>query len=197
MDYFNTQPRNNQPPNANNSQELDFPPLAPDISHPVSDRSQFHEFALACGTTVSLKEIEAARLSYIPCTHDQPLFKHAHLWDSPTQINLDAFPQAHGWTLDRMQGVQIFTGKPTKRSRNGSVEYLTVLDVEVKLLERYPNLYQQIEVTYHRNIKGRRVSKTYEILRTSPVWYLFFFVNLCSISCRMCCSIFTQGGQHN
>lgn len=34
----------------------------------VSHRSQFHRFSLACGTTISLQDVEAAGLSYIPCT---------------------------------------------------------------------------------------------------------------------------------
>ena len=55
------------------------------FSGKVSHRSQFHQFSLACGTTISLSEVEAAGLSYIPCTHEQPLFKYAHLWDSPPQ----------------------------------------------------------------------------------------------------------------
>ena len=120
----------------------------------ISSLSQFYRFSLACGTTIALDAVEEAGLSYIPCTHEQPLFKFAHLWNSPTQINLDNFPDAHGWKMEKFQGVQIFTGTPTKRRRDGSVEYLTVLDVEVRLLERYPDLYQQIEQAYQHNIDG-------------------------------------------
>ena len=123
-------------------------------NHPtskVSLRSQFHRFSLACGTTIALDAVEAAGLSYIPCTHEQPLFKYAHLWDSPTQINLDTFPDAHGWGMERFQGVQIFTGKPTKRYRDERVEYLVVLDFETRFIEKYPDLYQQIERIIYRD----------------------------------------------
>ena len=165
MTHANTPTRNNQPLNSNNSQEIDWEALAPRIinvsNQPekfptgrISSRAQFYRFSLACGTTLEFKDIEAASLSYLPCTHEKPLFKYAHLWDSPTQINLDNFPGAHGWNMKGFQGVQIFTGKPTKRYRDGITEYLTVLDVEVRLLERYPDLYQQIEQAYHHNIDG-------------------------------------------
>ena len=147
MRDYNTPSRNNQPLNVGNQPE-NFP------TGRISPRAQFYRFSLACGTVIDFKDIEAASLSYIPCTHEQPLFKYAHLWDSPTQINLDNFPDAHGWKMKEVQGVQIFTGKPTKRYRDGITEYLTVLDVEVRLLERYPDLYQQIEQAYHHNIDG-------------------------------------------
>ena len=147
MKDFNTSKNFSQPPNVGNQPE-NFP------TGRISPRAQFYRFSLACGTTIEFKDIEAASLSYIPCTHEQPLFKFAHLWDSPTQINLDNFPNAHGWSMSDFKGVQIFTGAPTKRRRDGSDEYLTVLDVEVRLLERYPDLYQQIEQAYHHNIDG-------------------------------------------
>ena len=147
MKDFNTSKNFSQSPNVGNQPE-NFP------TGRISPRAQFYRFSLACGTTIEFKDIEAASLSYIPCTHEQPLFKFAHLWDSPTQINLDNFPNAHGWSMSDFKGVQIFTGAPTKRRRDGSDEYLTVLDVEVRLLERYPDLYQQIEQAYHHNIDG-------------------------------------------
>ena len=147
MKDFNTSKNFSQPSNVGNQPE-NFP------TGRISPRAQFYRFSLACGTTIEFKDIEAASLSYIPCTHEQPLFKFAHLWDSPTQINLDNFPDAHGWSMSDFKGVQIFTGAPTKRRRDGSDEYLTVLDVEVRLLERYPDLYQQIEQAYHHNIDG-------------------------------------------
>ena len=147
MEDSNTSKNFSQPPNVGNQPE-NFP------TGRISPRAQFYRFSLACGTTIEFKDIEAASLSYLPCTHEQPLFKFAHLWDSPTQINLDNFPDAHGWKMKGFQGVQIFTGKPTKRYRDGITEYLTVLDVEVRLLERYPDLYQQIEQAYHHNIDG-------------------------------------------
>ena len=147
MKDFNTSKNFSQPSNVGNQPE-NFP------TGRISPRAQFYRFSLACGTTIEFKDIEAASLSYIPCTHEQPLLKFAHLWDSPTQINLDNFPNAHGWSMSDFKGVQIFTGAPTKRRRDGSDEYLTVLDVEVRLLERYPDLYQQIEQAYHHNIDG-------------------------------------------
>ena len=107
MKDFNTSKNFSQPPNVGNQPE-NFP------TGRISPRAQFYRFSLACGTTIEFKDIEAASLSYIPCTHEQPLFKFAHLWDSPTQINLDNFPNAHGWKMKDFKGVQIFTGAPTK-----------------------------------------------------------------------------------
>ena len=140
--------------NSNIHSELNQPQNE-NISHSVSHRSQLYEITLACGTKIPLQDLERSGLSYIPCTHEQPLFRYAHLWDSPTPINLDKFPQkAHGWAMNRMQGVQVFTGTPTKRVRNEIVDYLTVLDVEVSLLERYPDTYKQIEQVFYENIVG-------------------------------------------
>ena len=48
----------------------------------VSNRSQFYKVKLACGTTYQLQDIEAAGISYVPCSHKTPLLPHAHLWDS-------------------------------------------------------------------------------------------------------------------
>ena len=51
--------------------------------HPkVSNRSQFYKVNLACGTVYPFQDIEAAGISYVPCSHKTPLLPHAHLWDS-------------------------------------------------------------------------------------------------------------------
>ena len=66
MKDFNTSKNFSQPPNVGNQPE-NFPTCR------ISPRAQFYRFSLACGTTIEFKDIEAASLSYIPCTHEQPL----------------------------------------------------------------------------------------------------------------------------
>ena len=114
----------------------------------VSDRSQLYRVTLACGTEITLKELEATGISYVPCTHEQPILKFAHLWDVRLQAKLDSYPDAHGWRMSGMQGVQIMTGRPTYRPDPNSpdgYQYLTLLDIEARFIERYPNEFGTIE----------------------------------------------------
>ena len=114
----------------------------------VSDRSQFYRVTLACGTKIPLKELEAVGISYVPCTYEQPMFPFANLWAARLQVNLDSYTDAHGWNMSGMQGVQIMTGRPTYRPDQNSpdgYQYLTLLDIETRFIERYPNEFGTIE----------------------------------------------------
>ena len=121
-------------------------------NHPtskVSLRSPFHQVKLACGTTYQLPEIEAVGLSYVPCSHEQPILKFAHLWDNALQVNLDSYgDEAHRRKLSGMKGIQIMTGKPTKRINGEIVEYLVVLDIESRLFTEYPDIAGEIRDIY-------------------------------------------------
>ena len=120
--------------------------------HPTSKislRSQFYQVKLACDTTYQLQDIEAAGLSYVPCSHEQPILKFAHLWDSALQVNLDSYgDEAHRRKLSGMKGIQIMTGKPTKRMNGEILEYLIVLDIESRLFTEYPDIAGEIRDIY-------------------------------------------------
>ena len=84
MRNYNTPSRNNQP-------------------QKISDRSQNYSISLACAPEISLSELESAGISYVPCTHEQPLLKFAHLWDVRLQVNLDSYKdQLNGWKMSSM-----------------------------------------------------------------------------------------------
>lgn len=115
----------------------------------VSLRSQFYQVKLACDTTYQLQDIEATGLSYIPCSHEQPILKFAHLWDSALQVNLDSYgDEAHRRKLSGMKGIQIMTGKPTKRLNGEILEHLIVLDIESRLFTEYPDIAGEIRDIY-------------------------------------------------
>ena len=114
----------------------------------ISDRSQLYSIRLACENEISLSELESAGISYVPCTHQSPLFKFAPLWDLKVQVKLDSYKDAHGWTMSQMRGVQIMTGRPTYRSDEHSpdgYQYLSLLDIEARFIERYPDEFGTIE----------------------------------------------------
>ena len=121
----------------------------------VSLRSQFYKVNLACGTTYPLQDIEASGISYVPCSHKTPLLPYAHLWDSPLQVNLDSYnDNANGWKMSGMKGIQIMTGKPTKRMNGSTPEYLVVLDCESRLFTEYPDIAEKIEHLYLSSCDG-------------------------------------------
>ena len=67
----------------------------------------------------------------------------AHLWDSALQVNLDSYgDEAHRRKLSGMKGIQIMTGKPTKRMNGEIVEYLVVLDIESRLFTELEQIHQ-------------------------------------------------------
>lgn len=115
-----------------------------------------HEVRLACKTVYTLQQFEDARLSYVPCTHDTPIFKFGHLWDTERQVTRTSYgKQFNTWKLSGMQGVQLMTGKPSYRVIDGNHrEYLTDLDIEARLLDRYPEHAERIIKTYRQACIG-------------------------------------------
>lgn len=103
---------------------------------------------MACGTRISLADIETAGISYVPCSHEKPLFKFATLWDREQQITLRSFGTKNAWILPNMKGVQIFTGRPTHRKVDGITRYLLDIDIEKRLIERYPTHFEKILGVY-------------------------------------------------
>ena len=107
------------------------------------------EVRLACGTVYTLRQLEDAGISYVPCTHDTPLFPYAHLKNLQRQVTHQAYGKKFNtWKLKGMQGVQIFTGKPTNRFVDEQREYLVDIDIENRLFRRYPETTQSIIKIY-------------------------------------------------
>ena len=114
-----------------------------------------HEVRLACETVYTLQQFEDARLSYVPCTHDTPIFKFGHLWDTEKQVTQVSYgKQFNTWKLSGMQGVQLMTGKPSYRVIDSTREYLTDIDIEARLLDRYPEHAERIIETYRQACHG-------------------------------------------
>ena len=118
------------------------------------------EITLKCGTRLSRTDLETARLSYVPCgqvnSKDQPLLKFSSLWGQRRRVGRDTYgKQWNAFTTKDMTGVQIMTGKPTYK-RNGKTGYLyfTSLDIEHRMIEKYPDAVAQIRTLYEGNIIG-------------------------------------------
>lgn len=112
-------------------------------------RLHLYAITMGCGTLIRLADLENAGISYVPCTYEQPLLKFSSLWDKETQITLESFGTKNAWILPHMQGVQIFTGKPTHRKSNGNpTRYLIELDIEKRLIDRYPQHFEKILTLY-------------------------------------------------
>ena len=110
---------------------------------------------LACGTTYTFEQIEDVGISYVPCTHTQPIFPYAHLWNTERQITRKSYgKQFNTWKLSGMKGLQLMTGKPSYRSANGSREYLVDVDIEDRLLEKYPDHAERITSIYRNACEG-------------------------------------------
>ncbi|MDE0085062.1 MAG: hypothetical protein OXU23_05075 [Candidatus Poribacteria bacterium] len=103
---------------------------------------------MQCGTIIQLKDLEDAGISYIPCTYDQPLLSFANLWDKEKQITLKSFGTKNAWTFAKMQGVQIFTGRPTHYKSDGKTFYLIDIDIEKHLLDKYTTHFEKILAVY-------------------------------------------------
>ena len=110
------------------------------------------EITLKCGTRLSLADLEAAGLSYVPCGRingeDQPLLPFAHLWGDRQQVTLASYGRrANAWSLSPMNGVQLMTGHPSFRSDTPSPDgylYLTDIDIEQRLIDSYPGIVDRI-----------------------------------------------------
>lgn len=121
----------------------------------------FYSVRLKCGTEYKLIDLETAGVSYVPCGQvngkDQPLFSFSHLWGTRQQVTLSSFGRkAHARQMLQMTGVQIMTGYPTYRpaEKQGYYYYLNDIDIEYRLIEKYPEHYERILAVYRDNVVG-------------------------------------------
>ena len=122
----------------------------------LSDRC----ITLKCGTVLRLSDLEAARLSYVPCGQidgeDQPLLKFAHLWGQRRQVTQQTYGKKwFGYSMGNMNGVQLMTGFPTfKHAGRFTYLYYTSLDIEARMIENYPDEVTKIRNLYQENVSG-------------------------------------------
>ena len=118
-----------------------------------------YDITLKCGTRLSLEDLEAAGLSYVPCGEvdgkDQPILAFGHLWNQRKQVVLKTYGKsANAWRLSDMTGVQIMTGNPTYRADTSSptgYNHLTDIDIESKLLREHPDIVSRIIEVYRQS----------------------------------------------
>ena len=118
-----------------------------------------YDITLKCGTRLSLSDLEAAGLSYVPCGEvdgkDQPILAFGHLWNQRKQVVLKTYGKlANAWRLSDMTGVQIMTGNPTYRADTSSptgYNHLTDIDIESKLLREHPDIVSRIIEVYRQS----------------------------------------------
>ena len=118
-----------------------------------------YEITLKCGTRLSLSDLEAAGLSYVPCGEvdgkDQPILAFGHLWNQRKQVLLKTYGKiANAWRLSDMTGVQIMTGNPTYRADTSSptgYSHLTDIDIGSKLLREHPDIVSRIIEVYRQS----------------------------------------------
>ena len=117
--------------------------------------THLYAITMQCGTRIQLADLQNAGISYVPCNYNKPLLKFANLWDKEKQITLETFGTKNAWILQNMQGVQIFTGKPTYRKNDGNPTlYLLDIDIEKRLIDIYPAHLEKI-LTLYRNACDR------------------------------------------
>ena len=115
---------------------------------------------LKCGTQIALSELEAARLSYVPCGcvdgEEKPMLKFAHLWGHRKHVTRKTFGRKFNrHNLSEMTGVQLMTGFPTyRRDPNGNYLYYTSIDIERQMIETFPDAVAQIQRLYCENVEG-------------------------------------------
>ena len=121
------------------------------------------KITLKCGTEILLEDLEAAGLSYVPCGQvdgkDQPLLTYSHLWGQRQQVKRQTYgKQWNPWYPGKvMTGVQLMTGSPSYRHSTDSPDgyiYLTDIDMEARLLSKYPDIAHQISTIYREACKG-------------------------------------------
>ena len=118
------------------------------------------EIILGCGTRLSQSDLEAARLSYVPCGQvdgtDQPLLKFSSLWGQRRHVTKDSYGKKwNAYTTSGMTGVQIMSGKPTYRSfgKTGYL-YYTSIDIEAHMIAAYPAQVARIQQLYEDWVEG-------------------------------------------
>ena len=127
---------------------------------------------LSCGMVLRLPDFEDAGLSYVLCARlpndegeleDRPYFAFGSLWGRRSQVTLSSYgKRANAWNMAQWQnsefpGVQLMTGKPTFRSDPNSPDgfaYLTDLDIEHRLIEKYPAVFEKILFLYREACEG-------------------------------------------
>ena len=81
---------------------------------------------LACGTIYTLQQLEAAGLSYVPCTYDSPLLTYSHLWGERRHVTRRSYGKKwNAYRLKDMTGIQLMTGFPTYR--HASKNFFTII----------------------------------------------------------------------
>lgn len=137
-------------------------------SHGIRDKRL--KIQLKSGQTYTLMELEHADLSYVPCGQvpdkksgelkDQPLLSYRDKWGKEAQVTLSDYADEASldWKLERMNGVQLMTGRPTHRYSEGSplddLIYLTDIDIEHRLIGEYPEHYQRVVTVYRYACEG-------------------------------------------
>lgn len=126
--------------------------LSPEIIQPEALRSvpSSTHIHLKSGA-IALEAIESAGLSYVPCTESQPLFSYKHLWRHRQQVTRASYGKKwNGWALKDMTGIQLMCGLPSYKPIPDSKYYYhyTSIDIEHRLIEKYPNIYKNIERIY-------------------------------------------------
>ena len=115
-----------------------------------------YKITLACGTVLTLSDLDAAKLSYVPCNSEQPLLKFAPFLDKRVHVGTAAYGKKwNAHTTRGMTGVQLMCGKPSYR-RHGRTGYLyyNSIDIEARLVNEYPEVAEQIEAVYREHCEG-------------------------------------------
>lgn len=102
------------------------------------------------GYLYSLKSLEESGISYLPCSHKSPIVDYSHLWNSNKQITLDTLSKS-SWHKQRlisdMTGIQIFTGKPSRKDGN----FLFDIDIEKRMILQHREIVDDIINLYRKN----------------------------------------------
>ena len=119
------------------------------------------KITLACGTVLNSDALAVAGISHLPCGRKKPIVEYKHLWKQHRLISvasLHASRSLRAWGArgPDVSGFQIVTGTPSYRptEKSGFYLYLSDIDVEASLIERYPDTLQQIESLYRDNVQG-------------------------------------------
>ena len=118
------------------------------------------DITLQCGTRITLADLEANGLSYVPCGKvdgkDQPLLKFSSLWGQRGCVTKKTYGKKwNAYSTRGMTGIQIMTGKPTyKRVGKTGYLYYTSIDIESRMLELFPDTVAQIQKLYEDSVIG-------------------------------------------
>lgn len=130
------------------------------LKEPIMQSDRY--ITLKCGTVLRLSDLEIAGISFVPCGQingeDQPLLKFAHLWGHRNRVTRRTYGKKwNAFALRGMTGIQLMTGFPTyKRSPESRYSYLyyTSLDIERRMIEKFPDEVAKIRTLYQENVIG-------------------------------------------